>query len=253
MEGLGLRREGRWDLRGVSFDLAPGEAWGVAGISGAGKSTFLELVLGLLEPTEGRLRLEGEPWSPLPERERRHRRPRLQAVFQDALGSLPPHRTGWEILQEPLEVWGRGTPAGRRAAAARMAARVQFPEAALGQLPAAWSGGLAQRLCLGRALMLEPALLVLDEPFSALDPTLTAHLLTLLLELKAEGTALLLVTHDLPAILALCDRLLVLRDGQPHGQGATRQLLSNPGNPYLASLWEAAPTLATCGQAGSRP
>jgi len=228
----------------VSFSIAPGEAWGVIGESGAGKTTLLNLVLGLLEPTEGRITLEGAPWSPLPERQRRGRRPRMQAVFQDALASLPPHRTGWEILQEPLEVWQRGNAHARRTAAARMAARVKFPEVSLDQCPEAWSGGLAQRLCLGRALMLGPALLVLDEPFSALDPTLGGHLLSLLLSLKAEGTALLLVSHDLPSVRILCDQMLVVHEGQSLCQGPVGQLLSNPPHPRLQALLEAVPRLA---------
>nr|WP_306672388.1 ATP-binding cassette domain-containing protein [Geothrix fuzhouensis] len=223
-------------MRDVSFSIAPGEAWGVFGASGAGKTTLLNLVLGLLEPTEGRILLDGVLWSPLPEGERRHRRPRIQAIFQDPLASLPPHRTGWEILQEPLEIWNRGTSASRREAAARVAAQVRFPEAALEQRPAAWSGGLAQRLCLGRALMLEPALLVLDEPFSALDPTLTGHLMSLLLDLKRGGTALLFVSHDLASIQVLCDQILVLREGQPLGQGAIGQLLSDQPHSHLEQL-----------------
>jgi len=201
-------------------------------------------VLGLQEPTEGRLLLEGEPWSPLPEPERRSRRPRIQAVFQDALASLPPHRTGWAILQEPLDVWRRGDARSRREAAARMAARVKFPEAALDQRPEAWSSGLAQRLALGRALMLEPALLVLDEPFSALDATLGDHLRALLLALKAEGTALLMASHDLPSVETLCDQILVLQDGKALCQGPTGQLLSDPPHPYLRNLLEAVPRLA---------
>jgi len=235
--------EGAWSLRDVSFSIAPGEVWGVIGTSGAGKSTLLNLVLGLREPTEGRLLLEGEPWSPLPERERRSRRPRIQAVFQDALASLPPHRTGWEILMEPLDVWRRGDAHSRREAAARMAARVKFPEAALSQRPEAWSSGLAQRLALGRALMLEPALLVLDEPFSALDATLGDHLRALLVTLKAEGTALLLASHDLPSAAILCDQLLLLRDGQALCQGHAGQLLSNPPHPHLRALLDAVPQL----------
>lgn len=218
------------------------------GASGAGKTTLANLVLGLQEPTAGRITLDGAAWSPLDERQRRGRRPRIQAVFQDAQASLPPHRTGWEILEEPLEVWQRGDRASRREAAAQMAARVRFPKASLEQWPEAWSGGLAQRLCLGRALMLEPALLVLDEPFSALDPTLGGQLLALLLAQKAGGTALLLVSHDLPAIRVLCDQLLLLRDGVPLCQGPTGQLLSNPPHPHLRKLWDATPQLATSAQ-----
>jgi len=227
----------------VSFTIAPGEAWGVVGESGSGKTTLLNLVLGLLEPTEGRITLEGEPWSPLSERRRRVRRPRIQAVFQDALASLPPHRTGWEILQDPLEVWQRGDARARRTAAARMAARVRFPEGSLDQRPEAWSGGLAQRLCLGRALMLGPALLVLDEPASALDPMLGGHLLALLQSLKAEGMTLLVVSHDLPSVRALCDQMLLLQDGKVLCQGPTGQLLSNPPHPHLRELLEAVPVL----------
>ncbi|WP_243287485.1 ATP-binding cassette domain-containing protein [Geothrix terrae] len=220
----------------MTFTVAPGEALGVMGESGAGKSTLLNLVLGLLEPTEGRISLEGEPWSPLPERERRPRRPRIQAVFQDPLASLPPHRTGWEILQEPLEIWKRGTDTARQEAAARMAARVRFPEAALDQRPGAWSGGLAQRLCLGRALMLEPALLVLDEPFSALDATLAGHLLEVLLGLKAEGLALLFASHDLAAARSLCDHLLLLRAGEALWNGPIREAWPDPEPPSLRTL-----------------
>jgi ABC-type glutathione transport system ATPase component len=231
-------------VRDISFVIAPGEAWGVVGESGAGKTTLLNLVLGLLEPTEGRITLEGTVWSPLPESERRPRRSKVQAVFQEATASLPPHRTGWEILQETLAIWGRGTMESRRAAAARMAARVKFPEGALEQRPGDWSGGLTQRLCLGRALMLEPALLVLDEPCSALDPTLAAHLLALLLEVKTQGTALLLVSHDLPLVAGLCDQVLLLRNGESVGQGPIGQFLANSEHPYLRTLWEALPRLA---------
>ncbi len=233
-------------LDDVSFSIAPGEAWGVIGTSGSGKTTLLNLLLGLLEPSGGSISFQGAPWSPLPERERRPRRPCIQAVFQDAQASLPPHRTGWEILQEPLEVWNRGTVDTRREAAARMAAKVKFPEAALDQHPGVWSGGLAQRLALGRALMLEPALLVLDEPFSALDPTLGGHLLSLLLSLKAEGIALLLVSHDPEPVRILCDQLLVLRDGEALCQGPAAALLSRPPHPHLGELLEAVPRLALC-------
>lgn len=243
VEGLGLRRGDRWNLRGVTFQVALGQAWGIVGESGAGKSTLLNLVLGLVEPTEGSVRLEGEAWSKVPEKQRRARRPLLQAVFQDPAASLPPHLTGWEILQEPLDIWKRGSRAERREAAARAATRVKFPISSLDQTPAAWSGGLAQRLSVARALMLEPRLLVLDEPLSALDPTLAGHLLELLLELKAEGLSLLFVSHDLPAVARLCERILVLYGGEPMCSGATGDLLGKLRHPYLRGLWEAVPQL----------
>lgn len=243
VEGLGLHRDGAWHLRGVSFEVRPGEAWGVVGESGAGKTTLMHLALGLLEPSEGAVRLKGEPWSRLPEKARRPRRPALQAVFQDPLASLPPHLTGWQILAEPLDIHRRGDARTRREAAAAMAARVKFPESALDQRPAAWSGGLAQRLAVARALMLGPELLVLDEPLSALDPTLGGHLLELLLELKAAGTALFFVSHDLPAVARLCDRMLVLYGGEAMVQGPAGPLLRDLRHPYLRGLWEAVPSL----------
>ena len=242
MEGLGLQRAGRWDLREVSLALAPGAAWAVAGTSGAGKTTLLDLVLGLVAPTEGRILLEGEAWSPLPDQARRSRRPLIQAVLQDARASLPPHRTGWELLEEPLAVWDRGTPATRREAAAQMAARVHFPEAALTGRPEGWSGGLAQRLCLGRALMLAPRLLVLDEPFSALDGPLAGALRDLLAAERARGTALLLATHDLPAVADLCEHLLVLEGGRTVAQGRLQALITD-GPPAVRRLWDASPRL----------
>ncbi|HEX9081792.1 MAG TPA: ATP-binding cassette domain-containing protein [Holophagaceae bacterium] len=215
-------------LREVSFELGPGEALAVLGESGAGKTTLLHLVLGLLEPSEGALWFAGDRWSGVPERARKPRRPRMQAVFQEPHASLPPHRTGWQILAEPLEIQGRGTPGSRREAAARQAARVGFPEPLLGARPAAWSGGLAQRLCLARALMLEPDVLVLDEPFSALDPTLASHLLAVLLALKAEGAALLLATHDLRIAAALGAMLLRLPRVAPEQPRETKALSAGP-------------------------
>lgn len=209
-------------LREVSFALGAGEALAVLGESGAGKTTLLHLVLGLLEPSEGSVRLDGGPWTGVPERLRRPHRARMQAVFQEPHASLPPHRTGWEILAEPLEIHGLGTPASRREAAARQADRVAFPLPLLDRRPSAWSGGLAQRLCLARALMLEPALLVLDEPLSALDPTVASHLLGLLADLRAGGTALLVATHDVRSVQALeAGQLRLPRRGpeQPRSAG----------------------------------
>ena len=223
-------------MRGITFTMAPGEAWAVVGASGAGKSTLLTLILGLEAPTEGRIHLAGAPWSPGPERARRQLRPMVQAVFQEALASLPPHRTGWELLMEPLAVWHRGDAASRRAAARRQAERVKVPLPLLDQRPSTWTGGMAQRIALARALMLAPPLLVLDEPFAGLDATLAGHLLALLHALKVEGTGLLLVSHDLLAVRDLCDQVLVLDQGQASGCGTAAELFGQPPHPCLRRL-----------------
>ena len=139
-------------------------------------------------------------------------------------------------------MWDRSTPATQREAAAQMAARVHFPEAALAGRPEGWSGGLAQRLCLGRALMLAPRLLVLDEPFSALDGPLAGALRDLLAAERARGTALLLATHDLPAVVDLCEHLLVLEGGRTVAQGRLQALITD-GPPAVRRLWDASPRL----------
>ena len=236
-EGLGLQRAGRWDLRGVDLAVAPGEAWALAGPSGAGKSTLLDLLLGLEAPTEGTVHLEGDLWNPLPERRRRARRPRIQAVLQDARASLPPHRTGWELLRDPLEAHGLGAGNDRLLAMAR---RVALPEAALDLRPGDLSGGMAQRLCLGRALLLEPALLVLDEPFAGLDPILETTLRDLLAAERARGLSLLVATHDLRAVAGLCGGLLVLEAGRVAARGPLLDLVGPGGPPEARGPWEAA-------------
>ena len=248
-EQLSLHRADRWQLQGITFEVQPGEVWGIVGESGAGKTTLMNLILGLLEPTAGQVLLSGEAWSGIPEKARRPRRPQIQALFQDPMASLPPHMTGFEILEEPLVIHAHGDRNARRQSATEMAARVRFPESALDQKPYQWSGGLAQRLALARALMLSPAILVLDEPLSALDPTLGGHMLELLLELKAEGMAMLFVSHDLLAVSRLCDQLLVLYGGETMAKGPTRLLLSELRHPYLRGLWEAMPNL----ELSSRP
>lgn len=249
LDSLALHRADRWHLRGISFEIQPGEAWGIVGESGAGKTTLMNLILGLLEPTSGQVLLSGEAWSGIPEKVRRPRRPGIQALFQDPLASLPPHMTGFEILEEPLVIHARGDRKARRQAAVEIAERVRFPESALDQKPHQWSGGLAQRLALARALMLSPKILVLDEPLSALDPTLAGHMLELLLELKADGMAMLFVSHDLLAVRHLCDRLLVLFGGEMMAKGPTGSMLSELRHPYLRGLWEAVPNL----EISSRP
>ena len=236
--GLGLRRGGAWAFRGVDLALEAGEAWGLAGESGSGKSSLIWTLLGLLEPDEGEVRLAGNPWSGLPERARRSRRPLVQAVLQGALGGLPPHLSALELLEEPLRV--HGLPVAR---ARELAARVRFPEDALALRPGQLSGGMGQRLLLGRALALQPRLLVLDEPHAGLDASLALAFLELLATLKGQGTALLLASHDLAALARLCDGATVFCGSAVLAAGPARELLGEARHPYVRGLWEARPGL----------
>nr|WP_320133151.1 ATP-binding cassette domain-containing protein [uncultured Holophaga sp.] len=215
VEGLGIQRADRWILRGLNLQLDPGEALGVVGPSGVGKSTLAWALLGLLPLSEGHITLEGLPWSSLSPRERRPHRARIQGLLQHPRLSLPPHRTGRQLLEEPLQLHRPGADLRERAEA--MALRTRFPLEALDQRPPQWSGGMVQRLCLARALVLEPRLLILDEPLAGLDPILSSHVLWLLEGLRTQGSALVFISHDQRAVGRLCGRVIKL--GGPIGRG----------------------------------
>lgn len=207
VQDLGFRRSTTWILRHLDFSLKAGEAIGLSWPSGEGKTTLLRLVLGLLEPEEGSIRLAGEPWSPLAERLRRPHRPLLQACPQEAKASLPLHLEGRRILQEALRAF-RVSPSEWSLRLGEACVRADFPEALL-DLPAAQlSGGQGQRLALARALVARPSLLLLDEPFSAQDPLQVRSLVETLARLKAEGTGLLVASHDKGPLRALVNREL---------------------------------------------
>lgn len=212
-QGLGLRRKGTWIFRNVSFALAAGGSLAVMGESGVGKSTLLGLVLGLEKPTEGEVHFSGMPWSSLPERQRRPRRGRIQGVLQEAKGSLPPHLTAREILAEAASV--HLPKPVRLEAICGAARRAGFPEGAMGHCPGALSGGMAQRLALARALVPGPDLLVLDEPFSALDGPRALDLTACLEALRSEGMAILVALHHPGLARRLGDVILTLSGSSP--------------------------------------
>jgi ABC-type microcin C transport system duplicated ATPase subunit YejF len=206
---------------GVSFDLAAGESLAIVGGSGSGKTHIALALPGLLGPgarVQGSIRLEGRELVGLPEAElNRLRGPRIGMVFQDALSSLNPHLTLGAQLAEPL-MWHRKLPraqAWREARALLESVRVDEPERRLRQYPHECSGGLRQRVLIAMALACAPALLVADEPTTALDVTVQAQVLRLLAELRQRhNLALLLVSHDAGVVAQLCTRSLVLERGR---------------------------------------
>jgi ABC-type glutathione transport system ATPase component len=228
-------------LDSVSLDIRPGETVGVVGESGAGKSTLGRAVLGLVPVTSGSIRFGGQDITRLGHRERVAVAARLQVVFQDPDSSLNPARTIRSSLAEPL----RGQRRPRREVAGRVAEmleRVGLPADAAGRYPRQFSGGQKQRIAIARALIVSPELVVCDEALSALDLSVQAQIINLLLELRRDlGLAYLFIGHDLAVVRHLADRVLVLRQGRVVEQGSAAQVCEQPADPYTKALMEAAP------------
>jgi ABC-type glutathione transport system ATPase component len=235
---------------GVSFELAAGESLALVGGSGSGKTRIALALLGLLDRkarVEGSIKLEGRELVGLPEAElNRLRGPRLGIVFQDALSSLNPHLTLGTQLTEPL-IWHRGlsrAQAMREARALLEAVRIAEPERRLRQYPHECSGGMRQRVLIAMALACNPALLVADEPTTALDVTVQAQILELLAELREQRKlALLLISHDLGVVAQLCRRVLVLERGRAVEEGPVERVLAAPEHPFTRELVRLRPRL----------
>ncbi|GAA3187490.1 dipeptide ABC transporter ATP-binding protein [Nonomuraea roseoviolacea] len=241
VSGLSLRYGRRAAVDGVSFTLRPGEALGVVGESGSGKTTLARLVLGLLEPHTGEVRLHGRPWSGVPERHRRSRRSLIQLVSQNPLDSFDPRHTVGRLVAEPL----RGPRGRRHAHALELLERVGLPPELAGRRPRELSGGQRQRVAVARALASRPEVLVCDEPVSALDVSIQAQVLDLLAEIKErDGTALLFVSHDLGVVHHLCDRVLVMKDGRVVEEGDVDEVFHRPRHLYTRDLVAAVPRMA---------
>jgi ABC-type glutathione transport system ATPase component len=228
-------------LNHVSVDVQPGETVGVVGESGAGKSTLGRAVLGLVPVTAGTIRFGGRDITGLSRRDRVALAARLQVVFQDPNSSLNPARTVGSSLAEPLlgQRRPRGEVAGR---VAEMLERVGLPADAAARYPRQFSGGQKQRIAIARALIVSPELVVCDEALSALDLSVQAQIINLLLELRRDlGLAYLFIGHDLAVVRHLADRVLVLRQGRVVEQGSAAQVCEQPADPYTKALMEAAP------------
>jgi oligopeptide transport system ATP-binding protein len=228
---------------GVSFALAPGETLGIVGESGCGKSTLGRAILRLIEPTAGRVVWLGEDLAALgPQALRRHRRA-LQIVFQDPLAALDPRMTIGDIIAEPLSTHEPGL--GRAAIRARvqdMLARTGLSPQMLNRYPHEFSGGQCQRIGVARAMILKPRLIVCDEPVSALDVSIQAQIINLLMRLQREfGLALLFISHDLAVVRHISHRILVLYLGRMMELAGRDALYAGPRHPYTKALISAVP------------
>lgn len=230
-------------LRNVNLRLHAGQTLGVVGESGSGKSTLGRLLLGLERPDQGEVWLDGQAWSSLAPQAQRLARRGIAVVFQDPQASFDPRYTVARVLEEALGE--AGVPrAQRRARALALLERVHLPARLLGRRPLELSGGQRQRVAIARALAVSPKVLVCDEPVSALDVTVQAHILQLLAELKQSlGLACLFISHDLGVIEQISDQVLVLKDGQVVEQGATARVLGAPRHAYTRALLDAVPVL----------
>ena len=251
-ENLHVRFEGRGRkgkrkvvraLDGIDLTWNRGEVLGVVGESGCGKSTLGRALLGLQPATEGTITFEGKP---LADADMRSLRRRVQMVFQDPYQSLSPRQTVGSLVQEPLAIHRlekKGIDRIQRAVDALEAAGLEPAERYWNRYPHELSGGQRQRVVIASAMVLEPEGLVCDEPVSALDVSVRAQVLKVLMELKeSKGLALIFITHDIGLAWALCDRVVVMYLGRIVESGTTEEVIANPQHPYTRALLSVVPT-----------
>jgi peptide/nickel transport system ATP-binding protein len=229
-------------LHAVNVEVYPGQTLAIVGESGSGKSTTLRIALGLEQPTAGRVIFDGQDITGLSWRQFRPLRQRMQLVQQNPFAALDPRMSIFDSVIEPLVSFGRLKGRALEQAARQLMERVHLPVAFLDRLPRELSGGQCQRVAIARALSLQPQLLLLDEPVSALDVSVQAQILDLLAELQAElGLAYLLVSHDLAVVASVAHQVVVLRNGKVVEQGPTDQVFYNPQATYTRELLAAVP------------
>ena len=229
-------------VRGVSFALRRGETFGVVGESGSGKSTVARLVLRLIEADRGELRFRDRDLRAIGREELRRERRHMQMVFQDPNSSLNPRMTIGDLIAEPMQAHAIGDSVSRTNRARALLDEVGLPAAAASRYPHEFSGGQRQRIAIARALATEPDLIVADEPVSALDVSVQAQVLNLLIDLKARhGLTLLFISHDLRVVEFLCDRIAVMYLGEIVEMSDKTSLYRNPRHPYTQALFASAP------------
>jgi oligopeptide transport system ATP-binding protein len=227
---------------GVSFSVNRGETYGLVGESGSGKSTLCRLVLQLLKPTSGSVRLEGRELTGLSRRGLRPLRSEMQMIFQDPYASLNPRKRIGQIVAEPLRLQKAASGAELRSKVQGLLERVGLAPEHYNRYPHEFSGGQRQRVGIARALALRPKLIVADEPVSALDVSIRAQIVNLLDDLQDEfGLTYVFVAHDIGVVRHVSDRIGVMHNGKIVEQGATEEVCERPSDPYTKSLIAAVP------------
>jgi oligopeptide transport system ATP-binding protein len=228
----------------VTFTIERGEMFGLVGESGSGKTTIGRCVLRLADPTSGEVLFAGRDLLALRAAEMRRARVQMQAIFQDPFSSLNPRMRAREIVEEPLIIHRRGRKPERRQRVAELFRLVGLDESHAERYPHEFSGGQRQRIGVARALALEPAFIVADEPVASLDMSVQAQVVNLLLDLQQRlGLTYLFIAHDLRLVEHVCDRVAVLYKGRIVEMAPTPLLFSEPAHPYTRALLSAIPAL----------
>jgi ABC-type oligopeptide transport system ATPase subunit len=228
----------------VSFAIAPGETFGLVGESGCGKTTTGRCLLRLIEPTSGEVQIKGTDVLALGARELRRARRDFQIVFQDPYSSLNPRMRVGDTVREPLVIHKLGTRADQDARVRQLFELVGLQPTDMTKYPHEFSGGQRQRIGLARALALEPSFIVADEPVSALDVSVQAQVVNLLLELQQRlGLTYLFIAHDLRLVRQICDRVAVMYRGRIVELAPAEQVFSSPAHDYTKALLSAIPKL----------
>jgi peptide/nickel transport system ATP-binding protein len=255
----GFRTEQQSVVEGVSFTIEGGETLGLVGESGSGKTTLARMILGLVKPSRGVVRVDGTDVARASRAELRRLRRQMQPVFQDPYAALNPRMKVLEIVSEPWTIHGSSSTCGAanslraggketrstlRQRAAALLAEVGLDESALGRFPHEFSGGQRQRINIARALALRPRLLILDEPVSALDVSVGAQIVNLLRDLqRQQGLTYLFISHSMPLVRYLSTRIAVMEHGRLVELGEAEALCANPREAYTRQLLAATPEL----------
>ena len=231
-------------LDGVSFTIGEGETLAVVGESGCGKSTLARQVTMIERPTAGRLLIDGQDVATADKAALKRLRPRVQMVFQNPYASLNPRKKVGTLLEEPLSLNSNLRPGARRDAALAMMAKVGLKPEHYRRYPHMFSGGQRQRIAVARALIVHPHLVVADEPVSALDVSIQAQVLNLLMDLQHElGIAYLFISHNLQVVRHIADRVMVMYLGKAVEYGPKAAIFARPAHPYTRALLASTPTL----------